>query len=179
MNTESDEFSSENLRELNQMKMTKPSAVAFSLEQQVDLKNWRSTRAEELSEGTYEGFVEKAGIKNIETKNGPATIFEIGLNITGGIYSITYWLTSEPNLRRCLTNLKRIGFECDQWGPAHGRPYTTELEGAAQGMVGSVLSFKRGTSQTGYATITLESLDEADDTPSAGSTTASEADLPF
>lgn len=162
----------------------------FSLDQQVDLKTSLPTRAEELSEGSYAGNVIKAGIKNIETKNGPATIFEISLQIIAqvpskesiakdGIYSITYWLTSEPNLRRCLTNLKRIGFECDQWGPAHGRPYTTELEGAAQGMVGSVLSFKRGTSQTGYATITLESLDEADDTPSAGSTTASEADLPF
>lgn len=151
----------------------------FSLDTQVDLKTSLPTRAEELSEGSYAGKVVRAGIKNIETKNGPATIFELAMNVNGGIYSITYWLTSEPNLRRCLTNLKRIGFECDQWGPAHGRPYTNELEGAAQGMVGSVLSFKRGTSQTGYATITLESLDEADETPSAGSTTASEADLPF
>lgn len=153
----------------------------FSLDTQVDLKTSLPTRAEELPEGSYAGKVVRAGIKNIETKNGPATIFELAMNVNGRIYSITYWLTSEPNLRRCLTNLKRIGFECDQWGPAHGRPYTNELEGAAQGMVGSVLSFKRGTSQTGYATITLESLeslDEADETPS-GSPTASEADLPF
>lgn len=151
----------------------------FSLDTQVDLKTSLPTRAEELAEGSYAGKIIRAGIKNIETKNGPATIFELALNVNGSIHSITYWLTSEPNLRRCLTGLKRLGFECDQWGPAHGRPYTQELEGAAQGMVGSVLSFKRSTSQTGYPVITLESLDEADETPSANSTTASEADLPF
>ena len=155
---------------------------AFSLDTQVDLKTSLPTRVEELPEGSYSGQITKAGIKNIETKNGPATLFEISIAINDAtmkgmrvIYTITYWLTSEPNLRRCLTGLKRLGFECDQWGPAHGRPYTVELEAAAEKMAGCILQFKRGTSSNGYATIGLESLDESN----KGQDPVSDADLPF
>lgn len=150
--------------------------MTWTLDQQIDLKTKLPTKAEDLPEGTHAGQVVKAGIRNIETKNGPATIFEITMDVNGNMHSITYWLTSEPNLRRCLTGLKRLGFEVDQWGPAHGRPYTQELDGAAHRMVGCTLTVKRGTSQNGYATIALEFLEEPEEQVNP---TSSDADLPF
>lgn len=148
---------------------------AFSLDTQVDLKTSLPKRVEELPEGSYSGQITKAGIKNIEAKTGPATLFEMTININGSLHNITYWLTSEPNLRRCLTGLKRIGFNCDEWGPAHGRPYTVELDAAGEKLTGSTLTFKRGTSNNGYATIAIESLDES----TKGTEPVSDADLPF
>lgn len=151
----------------------------FSLDSQVELKSKIPARAEELPEGSYAGTVTKAGLKNLETKNGPATLFEINLLVDGSLCGITYWLTSESNLRRCLTGLKRIGFECDQWGPAFDRPYTQELQAAAEKLTGQVLSFRRGTSATGFATIGLDSLDEAGAEAAPASSAANTDDLPF
>lgn len=154
----------------------------FSLESQVELQSKIPARAEELPEGSYAGTITKAKVKHLETKNGPATLFEINLLIEGTPAGITYWLTSESNLRRCLNGLKRIGFECDQWGPAFDRPYTQELEGAAAKMTGMILSFTRGTSPTGFPTIGLDALEEAAtclDQALAAANADNPNDLPF
>jgi hypothetical protein len=95
--------------------------MSFSLATQVDLKGGLPARVEELPEGQHAGLVTKTQVKTIETKNGPATLFELVLKVSDQLYSLTYWLTSEANLKRCLTSLKRIGFDCDSWGPNFGR----------------------------------------------------------
>lgn len=168
--------------------------MSFSLATQVDLKGGLPARVEELPEGQHAGLVTKTQVKTIETKNGPATLFEVELlvipfdnqfleqrktedkNYLVGAkkHILTYWLTSEANLKRCLTSLKRIGFDCDSWGPNFGRPYTDELEDAGKKMTGCLLSFKRGSSNQGYATIGLEGLDESEKPAPV-----SDADLPF
>jgi|688.fasta_scaffold12540_21 hypothetical protein len=148
--------------------------MSFSLATQVDLKGGLPARVEELPEGQHAGLVTKTQVKTIETKNGPATLFELVLKVSDQLYSLTYWLTSEANLKRCLTSLKRIGFDCDSWGPNFGRPYTDELEDAGKKMTGCLLSFKRGSSNQGYATIGLEGLDESEKPAPV-----SDADLPF
>lgn len=147
---------------------------AFSLDNQVDLKSDKLPKVESLPDGNYSGWITSAGIKKLELTEGPRTIFEIVLKVNGTPHQLTYWLTSDGNMRRCLTSMKRIGFDVMQWGPNYGRPYTQELSTAGEQMIGCTLHFKKGTSGD-YATIGLESLDES----TKGQEPVSDADLPF
>lgn len=153
----------------------------FSLDKQIDLKsNFTDNKAESLPEGEYSGLIRKAQVKKIDTQNGPATLFEILLEIESKQYVITYWLTSDGNVKRCLSGLKRLGFDCDQWGPDFSRPYPDELRKAGEQMVGKILSFSRKTSNNGYPTIGLDEIsDNAVTSPDTNGAFISHEELPF
>lgn len=136
-------------------------SVGFSLDKQIDLKgNFSDTKVESLPEGEYCGAVKKAQVKKIDTKNGPATLFEILVEIESKQYVITYWLTSDGNVKRCLSGLKRLGFDADQWGPDFSRPYPDELRKAGEQMINKLLTFTRKTTNNGFPTIGLEELSD-------------------
>lgn len=152
----------------------------FSLNKQIDLKsNFEDNKAENLPEGEYSGLIRKAQVKKIDTQNGPATLFEILLEIESKQFVITYWLTSDGNVRRCLSGLKRLGFDADQWGPDFSRPYPDELRKAGEQMVGRLLSFSRKTSNNGYPTIGLDELSDERVSPDPNASFVNHDELPF
>jgi hypothetical protein len=146
-------------------------------EKQVDLdSNFRSTKASDLEDGTYLGRVENAWIKEVSspvTPSGKQKVFEINLVVNGKSVQISYWLASDANMKRCLINLQKIGFDVPQWGPMFDRPYLVEMDKAGLAMRGKTLSFRRDTNGQ-YKNITLMAL-SADSIPSQ----PSEDELPF
>jgi hypothetical protein len=146
-------------------------------EKQVDLNsNFRSTKASDLEDGTYLGRVENAWIKEVSspvTPSGKQKVFEINLVVNGKSVQISYWLASDANMKRCLINLQKIGFDVPQWGPMFDRPYLVEMDKAGLAMRGKTLSFRRDTNGQ-YKNITLMAL-SADSIPSQ----PSEDELPF
>jgi hypothetical protein len=146
-------------------------------EKQVDLNsNFRSTKASDLEDGTYLGRVENAWIKEVSspvTPSGKQKVFEINLVVNGKSVQISYWLASDANMKRCLINLQKIGFDVPQWGPMFDRPYLVEMDKAGLAMRGKTLSFRRDTNGQ-YKNVTLMAL-SADSIPSQ----PSEDDLPF
>jgi|688.fasta_scaffold32911_12 hypothetical protein len=146
-------------------------------EKQVDLNsNFRSTKASDLEDGTYLGRVENAWIKEVSspvTPSGKQKVFEINLVVDGRSVQISYWLASDANMKRCLINLQKIGFDVPQWGPMFDRPYLVEMDKAGLAMRGKTLSFRRDTNGQ-YKNVTLMAL-SADSIPSQ----PSEDDLPF
>jgi hypothetical protein len=146
-------------------------------EKQVDLNsNFRSTKASDLEDGTYLGRVENAWIKEVSspvTPSGKQKVFEINLVVNGKSVQISYWLASDANMKRCLINLQKIGFDVPQWGPMFDRPYLVEMDKAGLAMRGKTLSFRRDTNGQ-YKNITLMALSADSIQPAA-----SEDDLPF
>lgn len=155
----------------------------FSMDKQVDMSstNYTDTKVETLPDGDYVGRIVKCTLKRkVETKNGPTDIFEILVEIDSKQYTMTYWLNSDGNMKRCLTSLKRIKFPVDQWGPDFSRPYPDELYKAGAEMQNKMLSFTRGTSAGGYPTIGLTELSDFTVIATNASATAStDDDLPF
>jgi len=155
----------------------------FSMDKQVDMSSttYTDNKVETLPEGDYAGKVVRCTLKRkVETKSGPTDIFEILVEIESKQYTITYWLNSDGNMKRCLTSLKRIGFQVTQWGPDFGRPYPDELQKAAAEMQNKMLSFTRGTSSGGYKTIGLTELSDFTVTATnAGTAFIDHNDLPF
>ena len=89
--------------------------------------------ASDLPDGDYEFEIEKAIVKTSKEKK--KVILSMDLLVVkghkeGSSVEKPYFLSSQDAVNICLDEFVRLGFDCENWKKANGRPMSQELEKA-------------------------------------------------
>lgn len=105
--------------------------------------------ADILDDGDYEFTIREAVLT--EAKNKGIVKFKLEIMTEGkhqaSVINHSVWISDADSAKRFGAILKGFGFDCDEWKPANGRTFSTEMPKSIRWLVGMRVKAKKSTSK--------------------------------